>query len=97
MANTMTFNGQELTLEQIQAKMKEFEDLKKLQKAAKSAGLITAAAKKEVEKPAEFALVKAFLDPAITTNLDVIAKLFEVMSGQDSVSINITNKYDGIS
>jgi len=86
------FNGKPISLDEINAKMKELTELTKLKKAAKEAGVF-APTKATVEKPAEFNLVKLVFEPVVVANADIIAKLFEVLAGQDSVSIPVTKKY----
>ena len=86
------FNGKPISLDEINAKMKELTELTRLKKAAKEAGVLTPT-KAAVEKPAEFNLVKLVFEPVVVANADIIAKLFEVLAGQDSVSIPVTKKY----
>jgi hypothetical protein len=92
---TITFNGKEMTQEEVQKALAELSQLTKLQKAAKQAGMVEA--KKPAEpKPAEFELLKANLTPIIEQNLDLIKKLFVDFAGQDSVSIAINKQYSVI-
>jgi hypothetical protein len=99
---TMMFNGESLTLSQINAKMSELKALQSLQKEAKKAGLIVAAPKAEREKSAEYVLMQAAFAPVLSVNAEQIFKLFsstitiEDAYGNDSISFKITDQYSVI-
>ncbi len=97
MAEKFTFNGVEMSLEDVQKKMAELKGLMSLKKEAKKAGLIVATKGAPKEKPPEVAILAANFKPAIDTNTKIIAGLFDgVYKGQDSISFNVTDRYQVI-
>jgi hypothetical protein len=100
--DTLMFNGEELTLAQINEKIRELKALQGLQKEAKKAGLIVAAPRAEKEKSAEYMLLVAAFAPVLDVNADQISSVFaktitvEDTFGQDSISFKITDKYSVI-
>ena len=91
---TFEFNGNVMTIEELNEKMAELASLQKLQKEAKKAGVITKAVKVEKEKPAEIALLIEAFKPVVEANLDCITPLFaNGIDGLDSVSFNVNDDY----
>ena len=88
------FNGVEISMEDLSAKMAELKALQGLQKEAKKAGLITAKVTAErKEKSANFNLVLAQFSPIVETNRSIIAALFAEFEGQDSISFDVDKEY----
>lgn len=97
MEATFEFNGQKLTMAELNAKMAELANLQKLQKEAKKAGVLAKPTKVEKERPAEIALLVEAFKPVITANIDLIAPLFSKgIEGQDSVSMAVNADYQVI-
>ncbi len=88
----MLFNGIELSIVEIQAKMAELKTLQTLQKEAKKAGLLKTV-KAIAEKSANYSLMLAQWRPVIEGNKSILGLLFEEFKGQDSVSFTVNNDY----
>ena len=93
MAQTINFNGVEMTMEMIQAKMAELKSLQGLQKEAKKAGLIVKTAKVAGVKSASYTLLVGNFAPVLSVNKETIETLFKEHVGQDSVSLDVTEEY----
>lgn len=94
MADKIMFNGKELSVQELNAKMAELKALQGLQKEAKKAGLITAKAVSEKkEKSANFNLMLAQFAPVIEANKTIVATLFKEFDGQDSISFDVSKEY----
>lgn len=94
MGQTFTFNGKEITQDELNAKLKELSQLTKMKAEAKKAGLTVGAATVPKVKPPEVTLLAKSFEPILVTNAGIIAKLFtETYKGQDSISMNINENY----
>jgi len=91
----MLFNGKEISIEELNAKMAELKVLQGLQKEAKKAGLIVAtkAVSEAKEKSANYALMVAQFVPTIDVNKEILAALFTEFAGQDSISFDVGKEY----
>jgi hypothetical protein len=87
------FNGKEISVDELNAKMAELKALQGLQKEAKKAGLITKAVAAKKEKSANFALMLAQFQPVLETNASIVAALFTEFDGQDSISFDVNKEY----
>ncbi|MDP2365599.1 MAG: hypothetical protein Q8M94_17760 [Ignavibacteria bacterium] len=91
----MIFNGKEISIEELNAKMMELKVLQGLQKEAKKAGLIiaTKAVSEAKEKSANYALMVAQFTPMVDINRIILAALFTEFAGQDSISFDVGKEY----
>ena len=90
----MLFNGKEISVEELNAKMLELKALQSLQKEAKKAGLITAKAVSEKkEKSANYNLMLAQFGPIVDVNATILTALFTEFEGQDSISFDVNKDY----
>jgi hypothetical protein len=88
------FNGKEITMEELNAKLAELQWLTKMKAEAKKAGLITAKVSAPTVKPAEVTLLVKSFEPLINANGTILNKLFTVdYVGQDSISMNVNDRY----
>ena len=94
MGTTFTFNGKEITQDELNAKLKELSQLTKMKAEAKKAGLTVGVTAAPKVKPPEVTLLAKSFEPILVTNAGIIAKLFtETYKGQDSISMNINENY----
>jgi len=90
----MLFNGKEITADELKAKMAELDQLTKLKKEAKKAGLISAKVGVPKVRPAEVTLMIKSFEPTIAAMKNTLVKLFTVdYKGQDSISMNVSDDY----
>jgi hypothetical protein len=91
----MLFNGKEISADELKAKMAELDQLTKLKKEAKKAGLISEKVGGVPKvRPAEVTLMIKSFEPTISAMAKTLAKLFnEDYKGQDSISMNVNDNY----